>query len=812
MSEKSSNGPVEAATLIVAGTQQAAGERGTGAAALDRASLLPGVELRDRRGGQNFEVLNLLGAGAMGEVHLARDVVLRRKVALKSLLPDMQQNPALLARFMGEMQITAQLDHPHIVPVYAVETGPEGVRYAMKLIEGRELEHLLQETRARLDEGKPLDGVHSLESRLEIFTKVCDAIAYAHERGVIHRDIKPANVMIGRFGEVYVMDWGIARRMGKPGASTDVESEAGPMSERARTARTRVGSTVGTPLYMSPEQASGNNDDLDGASDQYALGLLLQEIVTLEQAMTGSSIQEVLEKTRSGKKRPVVGPKGVRIPREVVAIIDRCTRVDRSQRYPSVAMLAEDVRRFLRNEPVLAQPDSFLFGLGRWVAHNRMLVLGALFSTFVFGSVALGGLWLYDRAEIAEKEVRELRLTELQADATTRVQTLDEQFYAYEKLLTRFAGAAGISAAETPRAETVYLSSDFDRRDEVLSLRESRFYGNPVSLEFPVATLAPGIDRDTATLQGGGPLRTLRVVGKALVFTGLGQGLPTAESKLEALLNEGGPIVRIGVTLESGLSAEYPGMKAAASSPADARKEILYQRAIASGDVVWSPPEPREGGAVHLRCATALRDLEGRPFGVATLEIDAGRPVNVALDTSGVEYVETSLLVERTGRVLAQKSTGEGGPESDVLSLAPVRAAIERGETGFLETTREGRPVLVTYQPLRSLDWYLVTIANVARIERSKPTPAPPPTAVVRSARPGAAAPAPRPAPQPTVVPVAAAEPSASASASAAPVAPAPLSGRLPPKATAPAPSAAPPTPNPFDRWKAYDAKEKQSP
>jgi hypothetical protein len=306
-------------------------------------------------------------------------------------------------------------------------------------------------------------------------------------------------------------------------------------------------------------------------------------------------------------------------------------------------------------------------------------------------------------------------------------------------------------------------------------------------------------------------LRTLRVVGKALLFSGLGQGLPTAESKLEALLNEGGPIVRVGVTLESGLSADYPGMKAGASPP-DARREILYQRAIASGDVVWSPPEPREGGAVYLHCATALRDLEGRPFGVATLEIDAGRPVNVALDTGGVEYVETSLLVERTGRVLAQRSNGAVGPESDVLSLAPVREAIERGETRFLETSREGRPVLVTYQPLRSLDWYLVTIANVARIERSSPTPAAPPTAVARSARPALAAPVPRPAPQPTAAPVAGAEPSVSASASAAPSVAPPLSGRLPAKASAPKPSAGPPTPNPFDRWKAYDVKEKKRP
>ncbi|MFO0618543.1 MAG: serine/threonine-protein kinase [Polyangiaceae bacterium] len=202
-----------------------------------------------------YAVLGELGKGAMGEVHVARDLVLRRKVALKSILPAMQENPALFSRFLGEMQITAQLDHPFIVPVYGVENGPSGgLAYAMKLVQGKEFGVLLEETKELLHQNKPLDEAHSLEGRLEAFLKVCDAIAYAHERGVVHRDLKPANIMIGRFNEVYVMDWGIARliKKGAEKLTQAVEMYDADGADARSTTRTRVGSTIGTPIYMSP--------------------------------------------------------------------------------------------------------------------------------------------------------------------------------------------------------------------------------------------------------------------------------------------------------------------------------------------------------------------------------------------------------------------------------------------------------------------------------------------------------------------------------------------------------------------------------
>ncbi len=174
----------------------------------------------------SYEILGKLGEGAMGAVSLARDPVLRRTVALKSLLPQASRDGTLLQRFVGEMQITAQLDHPHIVPVYGFDRKDASMSYAMKLVQGKELEQLISETSALATAGKPLDTEHSLQTRLEIFVKVCDAVAYAHSRGVIHRDLKPSNVMVGRFNEVYVVDWGVARQIGASGAAQDRTAES----------------------------------------------------------------------------------------------------------------------------------------------------------------------------------------------------------------------------------------------------------------------------------------------------------------------------------------------------------------------------------------------------------------------------------------------------------------------------------------------------------------------------------------------------------------------------------------------------------
>lgn len=215
--------------------------------------------------GGGYEILGKLGEGAMGAVSLARDPVLRRTVALKSLLPRASRDGALLQRFVSEMQITAQLDHPHIVPVYGFDRKDASVSYAMKLVQGKELEQLLRETAALVKSNSPLDVEHALSTRLEIFVKVCDAVAYAHSRGVIHRDLKPANVMIGRFNEVYVVDWGVARQIGVAGSAQDRAAESMKEDPSALPSnQTRIGAIVGTPQYMSPEQAAAKNSSSTG--------------------------------------------------------------------------------------------------------------------------------------------------------------------------------------------------------------------------------------------------------------------------------------------------------------------------------------------------------------------------------------------------------------------------------------------------------------------------------------------------------------------------------------------------------------------
>jgi eukaryotic-like serine/threonine-protein kinase len=752
----------------------------------------------------SYEVLGKLGEGAMGEVKLARDPVLRRAVALKSILPQATRDGSLLQRFVGEMQITAQLDHPHIVPVYGVERSPGALAYAMKLVQGKELEHLLEETRALVAAGQPLDAEHSLQTRLEIFLKVCDAVAYAHSRGVVHRDLKPSNVMIGSFNEVYVMDWGIARQIGLPGATQDHSAASVKEDTSAQlSTRTRVGDTVGTPSYMSPEQAAGKNDELDGRSDQYALGLMLHEVVTLEGAMDGASVQMVLVNALQGKRNAMRSAK-VDVPRELVAIVDRACKLRPEERYASVAELAAEVRRYTNNEAILALPDSLPRKLGRWVSNHRMLAIGLLVGTFVLGLVGAGAVWAVNQIELAEKRNREVRLVEVQADSSSRAQRLDEALIEHEQALQRLAGAAGIVLGRGDGAELEPMTEDrFRVEDAASGLVQSVFYGKPISFDAMVAARAASSDaRDLAVSYGA-----LQSLDPALQRT-MVDSLDDDSRKLglaaqrEVLAKTGAPVTRIGFALENGLTTSYPGM-AGLPAATDGRADPLVQQAKLEGGVVWGPPSATSDGKMLLSCATTIQAPDGRLLGVVRLEVDVGRSVTSAL-SGGRDAISTSLLVDRTGKVLAQSSTDPSQKEPDELANAEVRAAIERGEAGYVATKRNGRDVVVTYQPLTSMDWYLVTVADVNKLEEVKepagtrPGSVPAPSAAAqrksRGPVPAPTSPAPQP---PRLGPTSAATASASAAPSVAPsVAPA-RTGRLP---KAP--------PNPFEPWPVYQPKQ----
>lgn len=203
--------------------------------------------------GVRYVIVGEAGRGGMATVHVARDIELLRKVAIKELSAELRGANSARLRFLREVQVTAQLDHPYIVPVYGLEVTPQGSpAYAMKLVTGRTLFDYLKDTFDAYASGGRPDEAHSLPARIEQLLKVCEAVDYAHGKGVIHRDLKPANIMLGEHGETYLMDWGICRLFG----SDDPDFTGGiGLSDASGGAQTEYGTVVGTPRYMSPEQA-----------------------------------------------------------------------------------------------------------------------------------------------------------------------------------------------------------------------------------------------------------------------------------------------------------------------------------------------------------------------------------------------------------------------------------------------------------------------------------------------------------------------------------------------------------------------------
>jgi serine/threonine protein kinase len=264
--------------------------------------------------GSRYELIGEIGHGGMGVVYLGLDTQLGRRVALK-VLQILDAGAQAAERIAQEARILARLEHPGIVPIHDLGTLPDGrIFYAMKFVEGTRLDRYAR-------------GAASVTDRLRVFLRICETVSFAHSRGVVHRDLKPANIMVGQFGEVLVLDWGVATIAG-------VERET-PLA-------------VGTPGYMAPEQMAGAVDRVDARSDVYSLGK------TLEALLAGRAIQ---------------------IPKRLQAVWKQAAAMDRSTRYATVLDLAREIERFQSGEPVLAYRETVAERIGRLFSRNRTLVL-----------------------------------------------------------------------------------------------------------------------------------------------------------------------------------------------------------------------------------------------------------------------------------------------------------------------------------------------------------------------------------------------------------------------------------------------------
>lgn len=283
-----------------------------------------------------------LGRGSMGEVHLCRDAWVGREVAMKVLLPAHRPDPQLRARFLREACVQGQLEHPSIVPVYDVGVDATGAMYfTMKRLRGKTLGEILRglrEKRAEILQQFPMRRL------LAAFASVCLTMDFAHIRGVLHRDLKPSNVMLGDFGEVYVLDWGLAKLKEMSDRDADL-AVRDPSSDEIHTAAGRV---LGTFGYMPPEQALGKIAEIDARSDVYALGAVLFEILTLTTLHPKTSWNAMLHSTLKGAAaRPSERAPELDVPPELEAICVKCTKVEPKERYQTARQLHDAVAQFL---------------------------------------------------------------------------------------------------------------------------------------------------------------------------------------------------------------------------------------------------------------------------------------------------------------------------------------------------------------------------------------------------------------------------------------------------------------------------------
>ncbi len=648
----------------------------------------------------------------MGEVMTGVDPHLRRRIALKVVKRKLAGKSRIVERFRVEMQVLAQLEHPGILPLYSAEHTADGrPAFAMKYVDGGTMHDLLSRcVDATIPDPDP-PGEHGLAERLDVFIRLCEAVSYAHHRGVLHRDLKPSNVMLGEHREVYLTDWGLARVVGAIDPviddADDTTVDSADAHEPSAPTATRYGRMLGTPTWMSPEQANGELDRMGPWSDQFSLGMILQTCVTLASPRPIAEPDVTRRMARSGTRSKPRHVHGHRISPTLLAIIAKATAHAPEDRYPSAAHLAEDVRRHLLREETVALPDSPLRRMLRVMANHPIRVLGAV---LVLVLVAAASTTLSLRRAIEAERVAHadaLGLAALTREVTGHASRLDRQMARVMVLLEGVGRQARTLLEDTAARETTAwipptaFSSTAPERivDHPRYPFPVRFdrgvavgapQGDPASMQAHTARLAPALDG----------LRDLMVGSEDRGFMRW-----SADDKTTWLNGHTPPVHVAYLGLEDGLLLNYPGY-ADFDPDYDPRRRPWYHNAVGTTRPVWGPPYPDvSGSGILVPCNLALYGEDGAMIGVAGADMHLGSVVS-QLTMPGLRGFVQAVLVHNDGTVIARSRDASapmtpGLNDDKPMQRAPyevdaVREAIVAGSTGG--ATTHGDDVVVWHR------------------------------------------------------------------------------------------------------------------
>lgn len=678
--------------------------------------------------GSRYEVVNSHAQGGLGEVFVARDRQLNRNVALKRIREHAAGDESARSRFVFEAEVTGRLEHPGIVPVYGLgEDGDGQPYYAMRFVRGESLKDAIDRFHSTRWSIRGA-GARSVQLRqlLGRFQDVCNAIHFAHSRGVLHRDLKPENVMLGHFGETLVVDWGLAKTIDRGETLDDVIAPEDVSVIDAGTEATRVGVVMGTPAYMSPEQAAGQIDRLSVASDVYSLGATLYYLLTGKSPFKGQRIAQLLDLVRRGEF-----PAPIRVDRrvgpELDAICLKAMALRPEDRYQSAAKLEQDIEQYLADQVVTALAESLPYRINRWVRAN-LAVCVSIMSVLLAGTLAAaitgfvvsrqhagsGGAptaAVEDTPDDSSQPAVEIRPQEVEPTgvALQRTAYLDRMNRAHQEWRAGNASRTRALLAECPVGlrnwEWHYLSRLYT--SALLAFDLGPEIGEDIAFSSDGQYLVSSVGSEVATwdLRGTGP-RRLR--GHAGPIVGL--AISKDNSQLVSVASGEATDVRIWDLAEGRLVRQFDSdvgqISAIAASPGG---ELLA--GVAVGDTIWlwdltGGDEPRVLESNQTQVSNLAFSPDGQSLAIAAVDgwklrkIDSEQSETYRGHTGPV----TSVAFSPDGRRVATAGTDQqvrlwevGEPEatrifhghrSTVTSVAFSPRGLQLVSSGFDGTVR----------------------------------------------------------------------------------------------------------------------------
>ncbi|MBR4223053.1 MAG: protein kinase, partial [Victivallales bacterium] len=580
---------------------------------------------------RQYKFCEMIAEGGQGAVKKAIDKLFHRIVAVKSLHDDIKEKADIRTSFIDEAEITAQLDHPSIVPVYGLYSDDtHGLHLAMKLVNGQTLrkylDTLAEQYEAHIKANIALREHKMLRQRLEVFLKICDAMTYAHSKHIIHRDLKPENIMIGRFNETYIMDWGIAQKLENGTSYTP--------------------STIsGTPRYIPPELL--NKQPIDRRSDIYLLGLILYEIVFLKKAYPQRQAEDALRAAKEGEIAPLEHAFGIAIDRDLKAIVATALAFDPADRYSSVARMAEDIRNYMNDEAVSVSPYPRLSALMRMMRRHSKLIFTLL---MLMGVILFAGSTAAVFREInnqLEADKIENTLSQVFTETLHTAHSIDTQFRnigAHMQLFTEeLAFRMNTLSPNKPISDFYDYKAGLSPETAPPEFKYHPNYSAYVSFKTFMHKLAPGAKPENLQL----------------VLNAFDAMLPTFECYMQMHgkknINHDFPILSLYTGFESGLHVSYP-YNSDYKDDYDPRLRTWYTSAQMSkaNTPTWTKPYINKAKVKQLvmTCSVPFKTAGGELIGVMGADVLPETLQEILhANTSNKNFIISKYIVSKDGEI-----------------------------------------------------------------------------------------------------------------------------------------------------------------